>query len=233
MVFRRRDKRSLMRIIADFFWPRGGWGRAFHYVKHRIRRLPDAPDRIARGIWAGVFSSFTPFFGFHFLIAGLLGWIMRGNILAALMSTFFGNPVTFVLIATVSMRLGHWILGTHFEEQDASLGEKFKEAAGDLWFNFTSIFTDRTPDWHGLAVFYDEVFLPYLVGGLVPGVICATTVYLIALPLINVYQKRRRAKIKAKFEAIRQRAEYEAVNSPHPPSGSQPPSGAPQAGTAD
>ena len=128
MVFRRRDKRPLMRIIADFFWPRGGWGRAFHYVKHRIRRLPDAPDRIARGIWAGVFASFTPFFGFHFVIAGLLGWIMRGNILAALMSTFFGNPVTFVLIATVSLRIGHWLLGTHFEEQDASLGGKVQRS---------------------------------------------------------------------------------------------------------
>jgi hypothetical protein len=42
-----------------------------------------------------------------------------------------------------------------------------------------------------------------------------------------VYQTRRRAKIKEKFEAIRQRAEYEAVNSRHPPSGK------PQAGNAD
>ena len=147
---------------------------------------------------------------------------MQGNILAALMWTSLATRHLCV-DATVSMRLGHWMLGTHFEEHDASLGEKFKEAAATCGL-ISSLFTDRTPDWHGLAVFYDNYLL---VGGLVPGVICATTVYLIALPLINVYQKRRRAKIKAKFEAIRQRAEYEAVNSPNPPFGK------PQAGNGD
>lgn len=218
MVFRRRDKRPPLRIVADFFWPRGGWGRAFLYVKHRIRRLPDAPDRIARGIWAGVFTSFTPFFGLHFLFAGLLGWVMRGNLLAALMSTFFGNPVTFVLIGAASLRTGHWLLGTTFERDDASLAAKFKEAAADLWFNFTSLFNGTTPDWHGLSVFYDEVFFPYLVGGIIPGILTATVTYVIALPLIHAYQNRRRDKIKAKFEAIRHRAQYKAVNSPHAPS---------------
>lgn len=223
MIFRRRDRRPPLRAIADFLWPRGGWGRAAMYVKHRIRRLPDSPERIARGVWAGVFTSFTPFFGFHFIVAGSLAFVMRGNILAALMATFFGNPLTFVLIGAVSMRVGHWLLGTHFEKANVSLGEKFAEAAESLWFNFKAIFTSEVADWHSLSVFYDEVFFPYLVGGVIPGIITATVAYIISLPLIFAYQKRRRDKIKAKFEAIRQRAEYEAVNSPHPPKGSAPP----------
>ena len=58
--------------MAEFVWPRGGWARAFHYVKHRMRRLPDSPERIARGVWAGVFVTFTPLFGMHFVFAVLL-----------------------------------------------------------------------------------------------------------------------------------------------------------------
>ena len=116
MVFKRRDPRSYLRMIAEVFWPRGGWTRAFHYVKHRIRRLPDDPHRIARGVGAGVFVSFTPFFGLHFITAALSAKIVRGNILASLLGTFFGNPITFPIIAFFSMKLGKWMLGTRFDE---------------------------------------------------------------------------------------------------------------------
>ncbi|WP_425046633.1 DUF2062 domain-containing protein [Primorskyibacter sp. S87] len=210
MVFKRRDRRSFLRITSELFYPRGGWTRAFHYVKHRVRRLPDSPQRIARGIWAGVFTSFSPLFGLHFLVAGVIAKMMRGNIIAALMSTFFGNPITFVFIAAVSMHTGHFLLGTEFEDDAASLGEKFKEAGGDLWHNFKANFTSAETDWHGLSLFYNEVFFPYLVGGLIPGAIAATICYTLSLPLITAYQNRRRTKIKAKFEAIRKKAEAEA-----------------------
>jgi uncharacterized protein (DUF2062 family) len=51
-----------------------------------MKRLPDSPERIARGVWAGVFVTFTPLFGMHFIVAALLAKLMKGNILAALMA---------------------------------------------------------------------------------------------------------------------------------------------------
>ena len=80
MVFRRRDRRPLWRVALEFLWPRGGWGRAAQYVRHRVRRLPDTPEKISRGIWAGVFTAFTPFYGLHFVVAAVLAKLMRGNI---------------------------------------------------------------------------------------------------------------------------------------------------------
>ena len=65
MIFKRRDPKTYLRAVVEFVWPRGGWARAFHYVRHRLRRLPDSPERIARGMWAGVFAAFTPFYGLH------------------------------------------------------------------------------------------------------------------------------------------------------------------------
>lgn len=217
MVFRRRDKRSPLRAVADFFWPRGGWTRAFHYVKHRVRRLPDSPDRIARGIWAGVFTTFTPFYGMHFIVAALIARIMKGNILAALSATFFGNPLTYVPIGVASLQTGHWLLGTEFDANvDKSLVGKFLGAGDDLLNNIFALFMDKPADWSGLWLFYNEVFYPYLIGGIIPGVITATICYTLSLPLIRAYQQRRRAKIKAKFEEIKRRAEV-ATNSPQPP----------------
>ena len=197
-----------MRTLADFFYPKGGWTRAFHYVKHRIRRLPDTPERIARGIGAGVFTTFTPFYGLHFLVAALLARGIRGNIFAALSGTFFGNPLTYVPIGLISLKTGHWLLGIRYDEMaHRSFGGKFVDAAADLKANFFAMFTERTADWDGLSVFFHEVFFPYLVGGLIPGILAGVAACYLSLPLIRAYQKRRRGAIKAKFEEIRKRAE--------------------------
>ncbi|WP_299025323.1 DUF2062 domain-containing protein [uncultured Sulfitobacter sp.] len=204
MIFKRRDPKPMLRRMAELVWPRGGWARAFHYVKHRMRRLPDSPERIARGIWAGVFVTFSPLFGFHFFIAVLLAKLMKGNILASLMATFVGNPLTFVFIALASLKSGHWILGTELEEGELrALSRKFSDAGSDLWHNTMAIFTPEKMDWSGLAIFSREVFYPYLIGGILPGIFFATLSYYLAVPLLQAYQRRRKGLIKAKFEALK------------------------------
>lgn len=211
MVFRRRDRRPILRVIWEFLYPRGGWTRAFQYVKHRVRRLPDSPERIGRGIWAGVFASFTPLYTMHFLVAFLIARLMRGNVLAALMATFFGNPLTYVPIAVVSLKTGHFLLGTTFEEDShRSFLGKFVDASVDLKYNFVALFQGGEPDWRGLSVFYDEIFHPYLIGCLIPGAITASICYYISVSLIRAYQKRRRGRIKAKFRSIKEKAARKA-----------------------
>ncbi len=205
MVFKRRDKRTWWRTIGDFVYPKGGWTRAFYYVRHRLHRLPDPPHKIARGIWAGVFTSFTPFYGLHFLVAALVARAMQGNIFAALLATFFGNPLTYVPIAAASLKTGHWLLGTEFEEADQRLGNKFAEAGRDLSHNFFSLFDGQEADWHGLQIFYDEVFFPYMIGGIIPGVIAASICYYLAVPVIRAYQNRRKGLIKARLANLRKK----------------------------
>lgn len=199
MVFKRREKRSVLEILQGLFYPRGGWSRAFQYIRHRVRRLPDSPHRIARGIFAGVFTTFTPFYGIHFVIAGSLAKIMNGNILAALAATFFGNPLTYIPIGIISMKFGHLLLGTEFEEGlHRSLVDKFFGAASDLVTNFWALFTDRDANWQDLSQFYDEVFFPYLVGGIIPGIVAGLIAYYLSLPVITAYQKHRAARIRKK-----------------------------------
>lgn len=196
-----------MKATADFVYPRGGWTRAFHYVKHRLRRMPGTPDMIARGIWAGVFTTFTPFYGLHFLVAAFIARIINGKVLAALLATFFGNPLTYFPIGVISLQTGHFILGTEFKGgTESSLSRKFADAAKDLWTNFQTIFNDQQPDWSGLKVFYDEVFFPYMIGGIIPGIVAATICYYLSVPVIHAYQKRRAARMKKRLEATLRKA---------------------------
>jgi uncharacterized protein (DUF2062 family) len=206
VVFKRRDRRPIWQVVVDFIYPRGGWSRAAQYVKHRVRRLPDTPEKISRGIWAGVFTSFTPFYSLHFLVAFLLARSMRGNVLAALMGTFFGNPLTYVPIAVAALGTGHWLLGTRpVEDVDASLGAKFGAAFGDLWHNFVAMFTIEIADWHGLEIFYYEVFYPYMIGGVIPGIVTATFCYYLSVPLISAYQKNRQKGLRTKLASLQKK----------------------------
>lgn len=206
MVFKRRDRRPIWKIVLQALWPRGGWGRAAQYVQHRLRRLPDPPEKIARGIFAGVFTTFTPFYGGHFIVAAVLAWVMRGNIIAALLGTFFGNPLTYVPIGVLAMQSGNWLLGLNRDPTlHVSLGHKFMQAGHDLWANFGALFTRADTDWTGLQVFYHEVFFPYLIGGIVPGIVIGLIAYYLSVPVIRVYQKRRKGTLKAKLASLKKK----------------------------
>ncbi|MDF1854528.1 DUF2062 domain-containing protein [Pseudooceanicola sp.] len=217
MVFKRRDRRPIWKILWDLLWPKGGWARAFHYVRHRLRRLPDSPDRIARGIFAGVFTVFSPLYGLHFVIAALIAKIMRGNILAALLATFVGNPLTYLPIAVVSLQTGHFLLGRPPRPDDEvhrTIAGKFADAALALKHNFSALFNDRDADWNGLSIFYHEVFFPYLIGGVVPGIIAGIVAYYVSLPLIRAYQHHRKGALQERLKRIKSAKTAKAEGKP-------------------
>ena len=196
----KRNPRSYLRTIAEFFYPRGGWYRASRYVIYRVRRLPDPAHRISRGIAAGIFASFTPFFGMHFLTAAIISWVMRGNVLAALLATFVGNPLTFPLIAEVSVNLGNAMLGQPSNVHLPEIISQFAAATTDFWSNIKAPFTDHVVDWSRLSEFFHRVFIPYLVGCIIPGIVAGTIGYVLSNPVIHAYQRRRIKKLKDRYE---------------------------------
>lgn len=199
MVFKRRTPRTYFRLLLETFYPRGGWRRATQYIMHRLRRLPDPAHKISRGIATGIFVCFTPFFGFHFMISAGLAWALRGNILAALLATFFGNPITFPFIAAVAMEVGAFLMGSPPVPLNR-VGAAFSQAFSEIWHNITAIFTDEVAHWDRLAAFFDVIFLPYLVGGLVPGLLAGIAGYYLSYPLIVTYQKTRERRRAAKIQ---------------------------------
>lgn len=203
MVFKRRNRRSVLQVLRELLWPRGGWARAATYVSHRLRRLPDDPHRIARGVFAGVFVSFTPLFGFHWFLAALIAWATRGNILAALLATFAGNPLTTPLVAWSSVELGHWILGEPVGMSLREVGDAFGYAGAELWANAKAVFTADVTHWQRLGTFFRTIFLPYLVGGIIPGLVVSLGFYYVTIPIVRGYQKLREVKLKERIERVR------------------------------
>ena len=178
--------------MRDVVAPRGGWGRAFEYWRHRMQRLPDSPTRIALGVACGVYVSFTPFFGLHFVVAAALAWVLRANVLASAIGTFFGNPLTFPIIAAVSLELGALYFGSPIASDEIK----------DLGFiELAILFLQNV----------HELVVPYLVGGLAPGLISAVISYFIVKAVVASYQKRRRAKLIS-----RAKSRIAAQNEPKP-----------------
>ena len=162
MIFKRRDKRLTLTWFKDLFFPRKGWRRAVDYIIHRVKRLPDTPHKIAIGLAVGVFCSFTPFFGLHIFLAALIAYLCNGNIVAALLGTFFGNPITWPFIAVFSVKLGQLALGQPVTNFEKSL-EQILEAAHAFVQGLISLFGYGKSDWPLVYNFFSELFLPYFI----------------------------------------------------------------------
>ena len=193
MVFKRKKKLTIFKNLKSLFFPERGWKRAIEYISHRIRRLPDTPHRIALGLSFGVLASFSPLFGFHFLLGAFLAYLFSANVFASILGTFFGNPITFPFIAAISVRTGSFVLDR------ISIIENEQSISGTWEFN--SEFTSLSVFEKFLVEVYFEKLIPYSIGGIICGIIAALIVYLLSKPLISSYQKRKkkRKKINAKL----------------------------------
>lgn len=110
-MFKRRRKPSFLKRLKSWLWPEGGWKRYGRYILLRLQRLKGTPREIAAGVACGVAISFTPFVGFHFVLAAITAWFVRGNILASAIGTAVGNPWTFPFIWISVLYTGRKILG--------------------------------------------------------------------------------------------------------------------------
>jgi uncharacterized protein (DUF2062 family) len=197
MVFKRRERAPISHRVREALAPRKGFWRGLGYISKRMRRLPDSPHRIALGFACGAFVSFSPFFGFHFFLAAGLAYLVRGNILASLFGTAVGNPITFPFISAASLWLGRWIMGVHGDGSDFdAITHAFGEAFSSIWGTMKSWFGYGPSMVDGLVAFFNDVFLPYLVGGILPGLICAAACYWSIGPVVAAYQNRRRKKLE-------------------------------------
>ncbi|ARJ70910.1 hypothetical protein B0A89_12225 [Paracoccus contaminans] len=176
-------------------YPRGGWSRAARYTLYRLRRLPDQPQRIARGVAAGVFISFTPLFGIHLFGSMALAWIIGGNMLAAVIGSLIGNPLTFPFIAALSLGLGRLMLGIEGHLGPVAILDSFAAAGSQLLRNMLALLHGQHSEWDRLEAFSRDILLPYLVGGLLPGLAAALAFYFVTVPLVQAYHARRAERL--------------------------------------
>ena len=192
-MFKRRERRSIFRFFYEVIFSLKGISRAIGYVGIRLKRIPDTPHKISLGMSCGIFASFTPLFGLHFLIAGLLSYVIRANVLASLIGTFIGNPITFPIITVFNLKLGEWILGSN-EYSSGDGGKIFEGFLDFIFLIYKSLFTEGSIGENSVPrmnEFLYGVFIPYSLGGLILGISVAIISYFLLRPLVSTYKKKR------------------------------------------
>lgn len=175
-MFQRRQKRTVSANVAEFVWPRMGWRRLLTYYMRRVSRLPGSEASLASGIAFGVAISFTPFVGLHIVLAVLLAWITRSNIIAAIIGTVAGNPWTFPFIWVWIYNLGGWLgVGT----SDGSTATQ----------NFYQLFSHMMTSLLKFDLVYLSesawpIFGPMLIGSIPTTIIVWIVTYFIMKPII-------------------------------------------------
>ncbi len=191
-VFRRRRKRSILSRALEIIWPRMGWRRAGRYYVFRIKRLPGTPYTIACGFALGAAVSFTPLLGLHFVIAGIIAWVLRANILASAIGTAVGNPWTFPGIWFGVLWLGSKILGRDMPD------------IGFTDLSLTMIFDQ-----------FDAIAVPMIVGSIPSGAVAWVVFYIPIRRAIANYQHHRhtsRIKRQQVLAEERHQREVQAAN---------------------
>lgn len=164
-------------------WPRRGWRRALHYYGKRLMRMSGSPHSIAAGFAGGVALAMTPLLGFHYLLCFVVAFLVRGNVLAAVIGTTIGNPLTFPFIWLATYETGSLILGWFGRPDTARTAEEIahsllNSSLDTLW----------------------PIIKPMLIGSIPIGLVAGGLSYVLVYMTVRAFKTSRRERF-----AIRRR----------------------------
>jgi len=133
-MFKRKNPLNIYSKIRIYFWPEKGFLRNFLYFWKRLIRIPDTSYSISMGFSIGIFIAFTPFFGLHFIISGIISWLLKVNIFSSIVGNFFASFISYPLMA----------FGMFFISNENN---------ADGWFNYFVYFAKTTlPIFSGILI---------------------------------------------------------------------------------
>ncbi|MBC8717783.1 MULTISPECIES: type IV secretion system effector BspA [Brucella/Ochrobactrum group] len=179
MLFQRRNPPTRTERIRTLVWPRRSFARSFKYGGKRVLRITASPHAVAAGLAVGVFSAFTPFFGFHLIIAIVLAYFLAGNIAAAALGTTFANPLTLPFIWGSTYELGRLIISGDLE---AAPPLHLGHALQTLKFNEV----------------WTPLLKPMLLGSTIMGGVFAVIAYFVTRFAVTAFRRRRLERLAEK-----------------------------------
>ncbi|WP_043716331.1 type IV secretion system effector BspA [Brucella intermedia] len=184
MLFQRRNPPTRKERLRLLVWPRRSFSRSLRYGGKRILRITASPHAVAAGLAVGVFSAFTPFFGFHLIIAIVLAYVLAGNIAAAALGTTLANPLTLPFIWGSTFELGRFIMnGSIDDAPPIHLGRALETMRFDeIW----------TP-----------LLKPMLFGSTILGAAFAVVVYFATRFAVSAFRRRRIERLAEKHRLHR------------------------------
>jgi uncharacterized protein (DUF2062 family) len=154
----------------------------FRATFRRLLALDDPPERTALAFSIGVFIAFSPFLGFHTILATLIAFLFRFNKVAIYTGTFINNPfLTLVPIIIASYALGALITGRPLRIPAAGI---------ELLKNPHFLTADY---YHKLFRESWDIVWPFTIGGMVLSVVCSLVAYPVTSSLLRARRRSKRA----------------------------------------
>jgi hypothetical protein len=109
------------------------------------------------------------------VMAALLAWVIGGSVVAALLGTFLGNPLTYPLLWYSTYEVGNLMLrGKMVQKQIDLSGGIFQKSIEQLW----------------------PILKPMTLGSIPVGLALALLSYALVKPMVEAYKHRRRRELK-------------------------------------
>jgi hypothetical protein len=145
--------------------------RSSRYAYLRVVRIKAPAESIALGLALGVFAGALPFLSLQMVIAVSLAFLLRGNIIAAALGTWWSNPFNWAIIFPLLYMLGKVFVPidvSHLSMHEL-INLPFLELVqrGWKWLLITTL------------------------GGVIAGVPLAMASYFVTLRAVRVYHDRR------------------------------------------
>ena len=152
-----------------------------HLTKALVRRwldtllhVADTPERTAAAFALGVFFGFSPFLGFHTLLAIIFAFLFNLNRVAALLGVYSNLPWIIAPYYAIVTMLGAKIIG-----HQPPVGFKAQMSA---LFELSVFHADF---WHQLITILKPLLWPYTVGSMLGAVVMAAVAYPLALAFVT------------------------------------------------
>ncbi len=143
----------------------------------RLLALDDPPERTALAFSIGVFIAFSPFLGFHTILATLVAFLFRFNKVAIYSGTFINNPfLTLVPIIIASYAIGAFLLGRPLRISTAGI-ELLRHPHLLVADYYRQLFRQS---W--------DIVWPFTIGSMVLSVVCSLIAYPVTSSLLRARQ---------------------------------------------
>jgi uncharacterized protein (DUF2062 family) len=152
-----------------------------HLTRQLLRRwldsllhVDDTPERTAAAFALGVLFGFSPFLGFHTVLAILVAFLLNLNRVATLLGVYSNLPWFLAPYYAIATMVGAEITGIRPPpDLRAQLGQLFELS---LWHG---------EFWTRLVEILRPLIWPYTVGSLICSVVLATAAYQLALAFVS------------------------------------------------
>ena len=139
-----------------------------------LLHVADTPERTAAAFALGVFFGFSPFLGFHTVLAILVAFLFNLNRVAALLGVYSNLPWIIAPYYAIATMIGAKIIGQ-------APPESFKTELAALFE--VSVFNGEF--WHQLITIVKPWLWPYTVGSLLGAIVMAAIAYPLALAFVT------------------------------------------------